>query len=89
MYGMSDKTITVLKLHTNAYHKIRTTDFHPYKNSRDPAHIHSHDFHTSPRIITKTTPDPPSHTAAKKYPDAQKRAAAHDKELDQMEKEGT
>lgn len=88
LYPLTSATIMILLTDTNTRANYRLLDFRSISPSLDLSHVLRHIFRTSyaslaPTSITSSTPPPPFVHHARRYPDADQWAIAHDVELDQ------
>ena len=95
LHPTSNTHAQVINLRNNKTQSIRLLDFHIYNPSSDPVNIIRYpqafklklqDYHRPiPKDITNYTPAPANPHQARKYPDQQEWAIAHDQELDQLD----
>lgn len=94
MYALNAETIMTQCIRTGRLIPSRTINFHPYNKSLDPKLQSSYMFksvsrHPTPATISSTTPAPNSTTQARKYPDKNDWARAHDLELQKLDQQRT
>eukprot|EP00177_Eucheuma_denticulatum_P002953 GFKZ01005306.1.p1 GENE.GFKZ01005306.1~~GFKZ01005306.1.p1 ORF type:complete len:216 (+),score=1.44 GFKZ01005306.1:342-989(+) len=86
MHGINNSLIKVWNPQTDTYHQARTVDFRLYQHRRDPSMTTAAALLATPAHL----PDSPQTLAqARQYKDAADWAAAHDHELDTLDKQNT
>ena len=91
MHPIGHKQVCIYNMHTRQFQRIRTEDFHIYSADRDPCNaLTSRSKYTRPppKHIDQFTPPPATVAQARKYPDAELWAKAHDAELDKLDQMG-
>ena len=90
LFPSNETSITILNMKTNRAERARAIDFIPYDSQTDPAAttsaaLKSFTMHRTPKFVNTTTPAPKTHGQAKRYPDADLWAEAHDNELNHID----